>query len=69
MLSHERRDELAFSVNWFGCRTLKCGVALVYLTYSTIQNRCGSVKKKFVRCCSMSCVFFLQDLQFGQPVQ
>jgi len=38
MLTHERRDELAFFVKWFVCRAFKRGVALVHITYSTIQH-------------------------------
>jgi len=43
--THERKDELAFSVKWFGCRTFKHGVALVHVTYCTIQIKCSSVQK------------------------
>jgi len=45
MLTHERIDELAFSVKWFGCRTFKRVVARVHATYCTIQIKCGSVQK------------------------
>jgi len=45
MLTHERRDELACSVKWFGYRTFKRGAALVHVTFFTIQIKRGSVKK------------------------
>ena len=40
MVTPERRDELAFFVRWFGCRTFKRGVALVHVTYCIIQINC-----------------------------
>jgi len=43
IFTYERKDELSISVKWFDCRTFKSGVAFAHLTYSTIQNKCGSV--------------------------
>jgi len=68
MSTHERRDELAFSVEWFDCRTCKRGVAHVHTADCSTQIKCGSVQKIVVRSYNMSCDF-LQDLQFGQPIQ
>jgi len=48
MLTHERRDELSYSVKLFGCPTFKSAFAFVNVTYSTIQNKCGLVQKFFL---------------------
>ena len=45
ILTHERRDLLvlfraSFLCQWFGCSTFKRGVALVHVTYCTIQIKC-----------------------------
>jgi len=45
MVTHERRDELAIFVKWFGCGRFRRGVAFVHVTYCTIQITCGSVQK------------------------
>jgi len=50
--------EQAFSVQCFGCRTFKCGVALAHVTYSTIQIKCESFQNKVSFVVAMCCVIF-----------
>jgi len=47
MLTYEQKDEISFSVKWFGCSTFKSGVAFAHVTYSTIPKKCGPVQKIF----------------------
>jgi len=58
MLNHERRDELSFSVKWFGCRTFKSGFAFVHELILPSKINVAQFKKFFVRSCNMSCDFF-----------
>jgi len=59
---------IAFSVQWFGCRTFKRGAALVRMAYSTIQIECYSFQKKLSFVVAICCVIVVQDLQAGQSI-